>query len=112
MPYKVTVKGLSKGQEILIDGLGAFKNGTHEVSDDLAQQFRDLNAHLYPDQEFLNEKGDVVKKEGHVPTLLEAFEKHEFVSVEKVKAETTTPVVSAPAAAAQVSQQKPEGSGK
>jgi hypothetical protein len=67
--YKLIVSGLTAGQEILIDGVGVLGNGTHDVSDEQAETFRQLNSVHNPEN----------------PTLLQAFSKHENVKVETVK---------------------------
>ncbi len=41
--YKLTVSGLAAGQEILIDGLGVFGNGTYEISRSQAARFKQLH---------------------------------------------------------------------
>lgn len=45
MPYKLTVDQPNIGdQEIYIHGLGMFGNGTHDISDEQASEFRHINA--------------------------------------------------------------------
>ena len=64
--YKMTISGLAAGQEIVIDGLGVFSNGTYKVSARSAEQFRSRASSHNP----------------KAPTLLEAFKNHQNINVE------------------------------
>jgi hypothetical protein len=74
--YQMTVKDLTPGTEVQIDGLGLFGNGTYEITDEQHRRFRQLNP---------NGK-----------TLLQAFKGHKNVDVQT---EAPTPAPAKPAAA-------------
>lgn len=80
---KVDRPGARRGEELEIPGLGIFKNGSTRVVDPVqAQTYRDLNpSPVVPDDE-----GNFVGGE-QGPTVLQTFEKHDWITVEPVDME-------------------------